>query len=102
MIETLYHVSPVVNSASIAENGVDPAFARTKRKVSWWCTFERLDWALIHTANRHRCPPNALMVAEATFETNSLVKTHLTGVYCCDSVITDIETHNSGVYTGRE
>lgn len=55
---TLYHVSPSKNRASILAHGLEPSlFSRGAQKKLWLVEWKEIMWALAHTAKRHGVRP---------------------------------------------
>jgi len=59
---TVYHVTPLRNLTSIWRHGINPAFAQTRVKGSWFCSRERIEDAIQHVARRHCCPRDSHVV----------------------------------------
>lgn len=60
--ETLYHVSPVSNRASIARSGIEPLFSKGRLAACWYVSRDRLEWAIAHCSARHKVDVSKLDV----------------------------------------
>ena len=58
----LYHVTTIDRSEQITENGIDPKFAQGLQKASWFVEESHIEWAIIHTSKRHKCPTDFLCI----------------------------------------
>lgn len=58
----LCHVTPAVNLDSILERGISPLFSRNHSGRSYFCSVDRLSWALAHVSHNHAVPVNDLII----------------------------------------
>lgn len=72
--KTLYHVSPESNHVSIMTRGVDPLFARGKRRASYWVEHGALFWAMSHVSGKFNVPVSHIMVYEWQDAVDHMVK----------------------------
>lgn len=77
----VFHVTPRKNTASIAQAGLDPAFAKTARRALWCVGREQLLWAIAHTANRHGVLVTDLQIYAFLMRRADLIRTRWQGVY---------------------
>lgn len=73
--------------ASISALGVCPSHSRGKRSCSWWVAWEKRDWAIEHTAARHRVARAALVFVVAEIPGESLKRTRYKALYYTLDVI---------------
>lgn len=53
-LHNFYHVTSTENLMKIiASGGIDPAFAKGRRKFSWYVKFEHVAWAVAHCTRKH-------------------------------------------------
>lgn len=83
MSEWLYHVTPNFNTNAIIGAGVEPSLARGKQKVSWWVTWEKLNWALAHISSRWNVPVSGLTIFAKKFENGEIQRWPVEGIFIC-------------------
>jgi len=91
---TLYHVTHVRNIDSIFEDGLLPHYAKGKLKVTWLVDFERVPWALAHTASKLDVSPNVLVVFTVQAAEAAIRKWSMRGVFTCKYAL--LPTKSSG------
>lgn len=64
IMPALYHATPYWNFDPILRRGVDPKFSRGELPVSWWCSVERVEWAIQHCAARYSIGVREVVVFE--------------------------------------
>lgn len=94
----VYHVTPGFNQAAILAVGVDPAWSRGKREVSWWVTLPRLEWALAHVSARYAVSTGALWVVESHVPEYLLRRTKMTSVFTLGVVLRAEHMYNASHY----
>jgi hypothetical protein len=98
----LYHVTPASNHASIAALGVEPLYAKGKRKASWWVADSKLHWALAHTSAKLGISVNELEVwAVYRREIPHLKKFRYPGIYYTPCRVKPNYCHASHIFTGE-
>ena len=60
----LYHTTPRSNLENIRRVGLDPAHSQGAEKVIWLHTPSRTHWAILHTAKRHHCNIDDIIIIE--------------------------------------
>jgi len=83
IMRQLYHVTLIQNIDSIFEDGLLPHYAKGKMKVNWLVDFERVPWAISHTALKNDVSPSRLVVFVVNVSEAQLRRWSLQGVYTC-------------------
>ena len=83
----LYHTTPKQNLWSIRAHGLDPGFARGKRKGIWLHTASKTHWAILHTMKRYRT--DEIVVLKVKVSRRVLTR-RWRGLWTCHEIITDI------------
>ena len=68
----LYHATPKANLQSIRENGLDPNRSTGKESLVWLHTTSRREWAILHTATKHKCEVSDVIVIEVSVPRSKL------------------------------
>ena len=77
-----YHVSPKVNRQSITLQGIDPLFSKGVLERCWFCKWDKLEWAIFHTADSYGISVADLDVWSVTFKNAvAMRKAGYAGVY---------------------
>jgi hypothetical protein len=76
----VYHATPRRNRRSIDRTGLDPARSKQGRKAVWLFSASRLEWAILHVANRHRCKVADVIVYTVEVDKKALRK-HARGLF---------------------
>jgi len=64
----LCHVSPAHNLNSILATGISPLFARDNTGKSWFCSVDRLVWALAHVSHNHSVAVDSLLIFTTSWQ----------------------------------
>ena len=59
---TFWHCTPFYNLDSVIEKGLDPSYAKSDRKLVWFCEWRGLPHMLAHVSARHSIPVTQLVV----------------------------------------
>ena len=78
----VYHVTPSANLDSIDSQGIDPNWAESDYKRSWFVTASRLKWAVHHVCKRHDVLPCEVAVLMVQVPRELLTR-YARGVYSC-------------------
>jgi len=81
IMRTLYHVSHVQNIDSIFDDGLLPHYAKGKMKVVWLVDFERVAWAVAHTATKLDLKPSKLVIFVCAVSETSIKRWSIRGVF---------------------
>jgi hypothetical protein len=76
----VYHATPRRNRRSIDRTGLDPAKSKQGRKAVWLFAAPRLEWAILHVANRHRCRVADVIVYTVEVDAKD-VRKHAKGLF---------------------
>ena len=68
----LYHATPNRNLDSIHQSGLDPNHSTGKETVVWLHTRSRRDWAILHTATKHKCEISEVAIIEVSIPRSKL------------------------------
>lgn len=49
----VYHVTRKANKASILKRGIDPVHSTGRQMLSWFVSFDKMQWAILHVMRRH-------------------------------------------------
>ena len=58
----LFHTTPRSNLENIQRDGLDPTRSEGAEMVIWLHTRSRSHWAILHTAKRHNCHVDEIVV----------------------------------------
>jgi len=97
----MYHWTPAVNLASIAQTGLDPAYATGKRATVWMADETRALWAVAHAAMHQRCGPDEMVCVRVRVDGLRLTRTGWTGVMTSDKLIAPSRLSVVSVAFGR-
>lgn len=87
----VYHITPAENTRSILLNGLDPTYAKGKMQAVWYVSKYNIEWAAIHTSERHHVLPDDLVICAVLVERASLHKFFKPGFYYTFSLY-DVES----------
>ena len=84
----LYHATPIKNLESINATGLDPNRAKGKEKLNWLHTASRRYWAICHTAKRHKCNVDEIIILQVDVPRSKLRRRYR-GVWTTAAPITN-------------
>lgn len=76
-----FHVTLDVQMHGIEARGVLAEMSRGARDVSWWVGKARIEWAILHVANKYKVRIDEVWVCAAEIEGKELKRTSLGDVY---------------------
>lgn len=82
---TVWHCTPSRNLDSIREGGIDPDYAQSDAKRSWYVTSSNLEWAICHVAARHHVPYTDVVALPVQIPRGKLTRFRR-GVWYCTEV----------------
>jgi hypothetical protein len=78
---TLYHVTTGKNLEGILESGIDPAYSRSSLKASWYVSWDKVLWAVIHIQDRFNCNLDDCFVCSAEVDHANMRRTNQVGIF---------------------
>ena len=94
----LYHATPKTNLESIQSEGLDPNRSTGKEAVVWLHTQSRRDWAILHTATKHKCEVSDVIVIEVEIPRSKL-RRRWRGIWVTPETITEFgRIHNASEF----
>lgn len=82
----LRHATPMRNLPDIDRQGLRPDMSRGTFQAVWLCSPKLTHWGILHVAQRHTCPAEAVGVLTVAVP-RSWLKRHSPGKWYCDRVI---------------
>lgn len=77
----LYHVTDEGNTGSISQNGVSPAYSMGKKQVSWYVSRQKIEWAILHVAVRHRLYVQDIVICAVLVDWPNVKRSGQVGLY---------------------
>lgn len=87
MITTMYHVTTQENQDSISRLGINPQFSKGRRASCYFVEESMIQWAILHTSQRHGVHVDRLIVYPVRVERAAMTKTGMAGVWRTQAVI---------------
>ena len=85
----LYHTTPRSNLENIQREGIDPTRSEGAEAVIWLHTPSRSHWAILHTAKRHNCNVDDIVVIAVNIPRSKL-RRRWRGLWTTDLKITSM------------
>lgn len=90
----VWHVTHRNNLPSITGHGICPSFSQGKRRASWYVKSGQIEWAILHTANRHKCRVSDLVVLRVNVPMWTLKGCHRGGLFYCEETMAPGAIHH--------
>ena len=85
----LYHTTPRSNLENIQRDGLDPTRSQGAEMVIWLHTPSRTHWAILHTAKRHNCNIDDIVLIEVNIP-RAKIRRRWRGLWTTDLKITAV------------
>ena len=92
----LYHATPKTNLGSIQNEGLDPKRAKGKEVLVWLHTQSRREWAILHTATKHKCEISDVIIIEVSVPRSKL-RRRWRGIWTTPETITEFQSITNAV-----
>ena len=92
----LYHATPKTNLENIQNEGLDPNRSQGKEVLVWLHTASRREWAILHTATKHKCEVSDVIVIEVEIPRLKL-RRRWRGLWTTPETITEFQSIKNAV-----
>ena len=92
----LFHATPKANLESIQATGLDPDRSKGKEALVWLHTQSRREWAILHTATKHKCDISEVSILEVNIPRSKL-RRRWRGLWATPEAVTEFQSIKNAV-----